>query len=337
MKKITIHIVVFLMIVFAVGAILYYISNTIDPLYAVDKERIDSLIAKSEQIEAITIGHSGNRAIDFEVLGLNGFHLWKGGTDLFETKYVLETIVPILPNLKVIFIPISPYSAFHDNAAVNIRADLRSRYYIIYESLNNDRMIKNDYKNYFLAEISPLIRGDHWRGVVGKIVRELRNTFVGKQKMNTKNLDKFGKFINDEHLIDGGKELNWGIIHISLAQQVLESNPNIMLESTSTIEDIVNYCSDKNIKIIFFSPPASSKYWKKIKSLDKKHYFEEGKRRLTAKFGQIGIDYYDFSFFPSISENEDYFLDENHLNIFGAKLFSKLLEEETELDSLLNK
>ncbi len=324
MKKITIHIVGFLIILFAAGTILFYISTTIDPLYAVDKERIDSLIANREQIEAISVGHSGNRAIDFETLGLNGYHLWKGGTDIFETKFVIENVVPLLPNLKMIFMPISPFAAFHDNSDVNSRADLRNRYYIIYDQLSKSQLISGDYKNFLLAKVAPLIRGDHWSGVFTRLAMKIKNAFSDPKKSHLPRVDKYGRLLNGKNMIFDAYKLNWGFVHIDLANQVISRNPDINNDVKKTLSEIIDYCDNRKIELIFFSPPADSKYLYTVKNLDRNDYFERGNTFFEENFRNFGAKYHNFSYYTDISENPDYFLDENHLNDLGAKVFSSM-------------
>lgn len=332
MIKYILHIAGFLALILAVGLILFYTSNTIDPLYALDKERIDSLLANRNEIEAISVGHSGNRALDFETLGLKGFHLWKGGTDFFETKFVIEIVVPLLPNLEVIFIPISPFGAFHDNSDVRSRADLRNRYYIIYEKLSHDKLINNDYRNYLLAKLAPLVRGDHWSGVYTNLGMKIKKVFSDSKKLRSPQVDKYGRLLNNKNLILDAHDLNWGIVHIDLANQVIARNPYINEDVKIVLKEIVKYCDERKIKLIFYSPPAHIKYLNTVKNIDRNDYFVRGNKFFEENFRNFGIEYYNFSYYPEISENQDYYLDENHLNDLGAKVFSKMLLERLEFD-----
>lgn len=66
--------------------------------------------------QAITVGHSSSRAIDFSVLGLSGQHLFRSGNDLFETAYLFSAILPRVPNLEYVFLPLSPFDFLRNGA-----------------------------------------------------------------------------------------------------------------------------------------------------------------------------------------------------------------------------
>jgi hypothetical protein len=76
-----------------------------------EKYRIEQLLNKKDRINALAIGTSHNLALDFEKLGLDGYTIWQGGQDLFEMEYQLKSLVPLLKNLKIVFMNIS-YSKF---------------------------------------------------------------------------------------------------------------------------------------------------------------------------------------------------------------------------------
>ena len=49
---------------------------------------------------------------------MNGYRVAQGGNDIFEAEYQLKALVPMLPNLKIVFFNISYFSLFDDNSAI---------------------------------------------------------------------------------------------------------------------------------------------------------------------------------------------------------------------------
>jgi hypothetical protein len=72
-----------------------------------ERERYEYLFENRNSINALALGSSHNLAIDFGVLGLQGYTIWEPGQDIFECEYQLKSLSKNIPNLQTVFINIS--------------------------------------------------------------------------------------------------------------------------------------------------------------------------------------------------------------------------------------
>lgn len=114
MKYVAFLIVFVLVMLFSVKAIDRYA-----PLDARSKFIIGQLSGKANRIEALSLGSSHARALDFGALDLEGYTVWQPGQDIFEIEYQVKALAPRLPNLKTVFISVSYYTLKKDNSVVN--------------------------------------------------------------------------------------------------------------------------------------------------------------------------------------------------------------------------
>ena len=84
------------------------------------------------------------------------------------------------------------------------------------------------------------------------------------------------------------------------------------------IEKIIKLCKENNVELIFYSMPCSDFYLHE--KGDYNIFYEEMKSYINS----LGFDYYDFNLLRQDFSfcDEDYF-DDNHLNIYGIKKFSR--------------
>ncbi len=285
---------------------------------------MDSLFAKRSEITALAIGNSGCRAIDFETLGLNGYHLWKGGTDLFETDKMARLTVPELPNLGTIFIPIAFFSFVQDNGKIQTRQDFRVRYYVIFQSVGYWGLINEDFRNFVLGVLAPLARGDHWKGVIG-------NLFFGESEevkaMHT--IDKYGNIGAKRY--DGitpEKIGKWASIHIALVKEITSRYPDVGEEVLKTFRESVKFLKKfKNLRVVYFIPPIYKSYTEIIKRRQGK-YIERAVKIMNEIAKEFDVEFYDHSFDQDFVNDPNLFFDENHLNEQGGKLFSEKFKKE---------
>ena len=95
-------------------------SNAAAPVFPGARGRCALLDERRDEIEAIALGNSHGHSIDFEALGLEGFHLWTLGQDLFETEALLRTFAPRLPRLRAVLLPVGFGSFTTDNSVVGV-------------------------------------------------------------------------------------------------------------------------------------------------------------------------------------------------------------------------
>jgi hypothetical protein len=158
MKKFIIKTALFCFGLIILVQLLAYIANAMAPdnnalTLQGDQQAVKNLLASSQQIEAIAIGNSHARAIDFEALGYNGFRLARSGRDIFETKYYLEGLLPHLPQVKTVFITVSYFTFQRDNAVLD---DVRIRRVHTYAAVPSWRFYKGDFASFVVGKINPI-------------------------------------------------------------------------------------------------------------------------------------------------------------------------------------
>jgi len=310
---------------------LYSLSNYYSPPYPSEQFKIRQLLKQAADIEAIAVGNSHNYALDFEVLGFRGYHIWQGGNDVFEAKYQIEELAPKLPNVKVVFFSMSYFTFHRDNAASNDRkrAGIRRKYYAAIPSF---KFIRGDLGNFILGKLSPLVRSDHWQNVFNAILHGRKIDTVSDLNAHFR-IDAFGKPLSSarfscmsmdsliKHTIEIGVPE-----HIREQNEMLTNHANLTGDSYEAIVSIIKYLQKRNIRIIFYTPPFFELYT----ALFDQKTIREMKEKMNRLVTDFSVEYYDFSRDSSFVSNNLFFRDDDHLNEDGAKLFSAKLRRVTE-------
>src|SRR5262245_13259672 len=101
----------------ALGVGLHRWREGFAPAHEMERLRIERLLAQGDRIRALSVGSSHSLAIDFEALGLPGYHVWTLGQDLFEVETQLRWLLPRLSKLETLLFAVS-FGSFHrDNGA----------------------------------------------------------------------------------------------------------------------------------------------------------------------------------------------------------------------------
>ncbi len=302
-----------------------------DPIYPAVKIRYDNLFRQSADIEALAVGHSHCRGIDFETLGIRGYHVWEGGGDAFETEYIVRHLLPRLPNLKVVFLPASYFLYYFDNAA----------------SADDDRN-SNRIKTYAYCPGWTWVRGD-WRNFVkGKlinVIRPGRDYLFELLYRNSPPADPVYVRPGDgaqnapglyeprtlEELMSLS-ETNRAAEHQKLIRDMGRNHPHLTRHARKSVERTLKALQKRGIKVVFFTPPYFHRYTELFDpGLIREHY------AITTELAeQYGFTHYDYSMDPDFIRDSKWFRDEDHLNLkYGAPEFSRRLRARLEKDGIL--
>jgi len=302
-----------------------------DPIYPAVKTRWDNLFRQRHEIEALAVGHSHCRGIDFETLGIRGYHVWEGGGDAFETEYIVRHLMPRLPNLKVVFYPASYFTFYFDNAA----SDDQDR--------NSNRI-----KTYAYCPGWTWIRGD-WRNFIkGKLINVIRPERDYLFELLYKNPPAAERVYLREH--DGAStapglfeprtleelislsETNRAGEHQRLILDMGKNHRHLAKDARKSVERTLKDLRKHDIQVVFFTPP----YFYRYTELFNPDLVAE-QRAVTAELAEkYGGVYYDFSMEPDFIHNHQMFRDEDHLNLkYGAPEFSRRLRARLEEDGIL--
>jgi hypothetical protein len=306
-----------------VGAALQFTGDAIAPASRPKWTGMKFLPLYAAEIEVVNAGNSLNRAIDYHQMGLRGFHLWDGGADLLEASYVLRTITPTLPKLKAVLVPVNPLSFRTDNTLVG-RDAIRRQVYAAMPSLASWRPVRGDAGNLMRGKLSSIVREDHWR--------EVFEAAGGSQSERTRRLPSFqvdetGYLLpyvrrsvgRDSQRIE---ELEGFFREL---EQSVRAHPSLPEHIYREFSAVIAGLRARGIRVILFSPP----YLEVVNQLFARQATEL--TELKASVGRLsreyGVEYLDYSTDADFVDRPGLFMSEDHLNKFGAELFSRKLNE----------
>jgi len=312
------HGIVFLLLGLLIAVLLRDWSERISPDWPRGRDRIVLLRQQQHDVEALALGNSQSQAIDFQALGLSGFHLWLEGTDPEEAAYTLRVFRPGLPRLKRIYFPLSlGYSRHIDSRNEGNRA---VRNLVYYQTLCFDPWspaMTGDWKNWLAAWFRPIARKDRWRAIL---------TTGGGTSPDKASLANDGKYwttgVNWRPPQPDARQRN--LKAMSLIPYFNSCDAACRDQNWAHLLDFVFTASRLGLEVVLYTPPYSQTYIETIKQEAPEILAE------TRAWGQRlarepGVRYYDFADYSPIGGNPAHFGDEVHLNPKGALLFSTLL------------
>jgi hypothetical protein len=309
---------------------LYFISETVAPIYGSHKERMRLMRKNAPDIEAISAGNSHSLALDFETLNLRGFHLWSIGSDLFEVNYLLNAVVPLLPNLKVVLLNISPMAFGHDNRLTG--GHNRLVQYAVTPTMRSWKLINGDVKNFVHGKLSPIIREDNWNGIVRAMIpiKSLHGA-EGSEKMISQRVDQSGFIGNRMQNVVDAYDLQHNAERPRWWEKHDWNHPEIEEKAFHVLVSTIGMLRDKNIRVILYTPPITdvSMTYLLRKEPEAVQRSKSYVQRLQQEFH---VEYFDFSVSQPWIRRYELFLDEGHLNHRGARLFSAELRVISNLD-----
>jgi hypothetical protein len=368
---------------FLIGALIFiilsFLSTTLDPQ---SDFRITQLLSKRNSINALAVGNSHTCAFDFDVLNMHGYRVAQGGNDVFEAEYQLRALVPLLPNLKIVFYNISYFSLFINNSAIPqdycyfTKAEYKSflskypyaknllkpieysNFFIIntkeindqnknqlgiaydeimnkvsdglglrksyYYSIPSFTWVRGDFMNFIKSKSQLIIRGDHWKGVIYNLFRKKEI----KDQNSYYRLDKYGQFTKELvytyqrpdslEILAREVQVPMYVNNVKIMSFFKKDIPN---STYNSLVSTIRFLRKRDIRLIFITTPVYKSFTR--------HYDKEAINLMKGKMLQLqkdyGVEYYDFSVDSVLSNNNEFFYNNDHLNKKGAEEFSKKL------------
>lgn len=333
MFRFLIKVTIFLLVGTIIINTLAYIAESASPNPAsqflqLDQKALRSLLKHSSITKAIAIGNSHTFAISFDDLDIEGFPIGRAGGDWFETSFILKRVIPDLKEVDTVFLPVSYFSFYENNAAISEREIRRLH---LYASLPSWSSIEGDYYHFLLGKslsffpITTVVRQDNWKGVFYAMFHfapaHAQNLAIGDeaqcQYMKVSELTAHARSRATEH--------------VQMAWDLNAKEPELYLEVYDTLADTIQFLKERNIRVILFTPPYYEAYTLHYQDLDF-GTIKQMKASIKAIQAIADIEYYDFSTDREISMNAQLFSDSDHLNRCGRSLFSKKLKDIIRLD-----
>jgi hypothetical protein len=315
---------------FLIGAVILHglaiVASTVSPdgttsFLQIDQNNLEEVLANKNSIEAIVLGNSHGDDIDFSVMNYNGYSLARAWGDLYEIQYYLNYLVPRLPELEVVFIPVSYFSLDWDNTKIE---DISLRRIQIYETIPSWIPISGDIKHYLIGKstqllpIKLILREDNWKG----IFQALLSTELEQINQPLSTLCEYPQI---EVLVQISQSR--ANEQIEFAWEVQHNHPEIREDTHQILKEIISYLNEYEIKLVMFTPP----YYEVYSQYFIKHapdLIENLAETMAMLKADYSVRYYDYSVDERFKSNHTLFVDADHLNSCGKKLFSTLLSED---------
>ena len=258
----------------------------------------------------LAIGNSHARAINFHAMGLVGHNDYEDGADVRQTINRYYELEKSLPSLVRVWIPVAPGYIFRDktNPKWARHEIFHSRFF-------------DEYLSRFFDEYLKLSQPVSYFWSVGK--RQLV-TFKERLLHNTQH--------KETHIIVEGATASRKILKVEEVDQLAETtalghSENSSLQNTANIkrlEKFSEYLRQKDITLIFFTPPYTSEYYNHPLLADFESSYKTKLTQIVEKHSNT--HYFDFHDLYQ-RESYMYFHDDDHLNLYGAKAFSSILQQ----------
>jgi hypothetical protein len=260
------------------------------------------------------MGNSHSAALDFETLGLRGRELWNPGYDYFENLHVLRSLRPHLPDLEYVFLPISLFT--YDNAISPDRVELRI---VAYVQTGRYEPVAGDVRAAFQALISPVVRRDNWEGVAYRLlgrrppaaVEDLDEARAGNLDQQRPPAD-----VLREHALKRAQ------LHRSTEQSSLAEHPDLCEDAREALREIARLTAPAHL--VLYTPPYSPAYLG-----HRDPHTGCGLSAFAAELDAASpfVTYFDDRATAAFSDESGLFRDGDHINVFGSRVYSRMLAE----------
>jgi len=299
----------------AIGAALlagaFALSEAADPVYPRMHAKVSLVHARAARLEAVTVGNSHNRAVDFAALGVRGVHLWEGGQDVLEAVYLARYAVRHAPRLRYVLLPASFDLDRLDNRAVT-SVDRSSRRREVYVRAPSFRFIPGDRDLWVSARMSPIARPDHWAGVMLRLRRPPPDPGLGR---------------DGELLLPPRPPLSAdSLARLAAARAALhraEGDESMARDSTTparaaaALRTLARELDARGAILVLYAPPYHAEYLRHLPA----GAAERRRRSLAPLLSEPNVVWLDVTD-PAFGRRDELFYDADHLNAAGARAFS---------------
>ena len=308
---------------FCAGALLclaaaYAASEAADPVYPEMRDRVAVFQRRMPRVEAVGVGNSHGGLIEFPVLGWHGMHFSAAGQDAFEAAY-LARYAARAPRLRYVLFAAS-YGVQRTDHAVVAGSDMRGWRRQLYLRTPLQRPIDGDLDLWVAGKLAPVVRDDHWKGVIGRPIRQrpaVRLTEEGRRlpdrpspRLDRAGLARYAASIAGQHN--------------ELGVKTMENAPGTPARVAAALDDLAGELGERDVVLVLYTPPYHGTY---LRAQDPA-VSAEGRavmRRIAAR--HRNAVYLDYSTDPRFTWRDELFNNSDHLNPAGWRAFSRLLRE----------
>lgn len=312
----------------AIVAGLYLVGHAVylDQTIAADREAF----AQMRDRHVLLLGTSHGHDLSLADAGFDGVDLSHGGQDLFEMAYMARTVKKTARKLDTVFISLSYFSLYFDNAAY-VKDGVRSRVgrrIDLYSIFGRMALIPGDSAEYVKGRLYPVVTSDHYRAGF----RNIASLLTGHGALSAAPAQPTTEVTQATHrsrsFIAGHAKRRCKQF-AEFSRNMSEHHPRLAEDSLRTTLELTRELTAASVRVVFFTPPYTRAY---------NACFDPDHARQTREAGQRfarekGAFYYDFSEHPAYIDRLELFEDSDHLNEQGRAQFSRLLREHLDADS----
>jgi quinol monooxygenase YgiN len=100
-------------------------------------------------------------------------------------------------------------------------------------------------------------------------------------------------------------------------------NTHLQRDTYRTAVELIRLLQERDIRVVFYTPP----YYESYVELSDPAMIEEMKQIMSGLQQEYGVEYYDLSADEELISDSRLFLNSDHLNLCGARVFSTRLNE----------
>jgi hypothetical protein len=251
-------------------------------------------------VETLILGSShAYYGINPEYLSSKAFNLSNVSEDLERDKFVLYKYAEQEKNLKNVILVLSD-----DNLLSNMDISVenwRIAYYSMYMGYNKKPFALEITNARMADKLTAYLRGEDMRGC---------------------NRLGFGTAYKSSNKIPITEySINEAIKRHTILTKDEVMDTTRLLGNIGYLDDIINLCNKKHIRLFIIQPPVTKEYRKKMQTAQLNLYYKIiAEKQLTNKH----ITFCDYIQNPSFTNND--FFDCDHLSDVGAEKFSKMIE-----------
>ena len=279
----------------------FYVRTT----YFSQKDDLSKFSDVPENLEIVNLGSShGQCAFDYSELPLKGFNFSLSSQDFFYDLSILSQYQENLVPQAVVLIPVSLFSfGVEREEPDSTFQEINPRYY---RFLRNDLIYEFSFKKALRYRVLPILSAN------GNLIRIVWDSSKSNRLAESRNL------IASTEWEKVGKER--AEFHISIFD---ETN---FKENQNLLKQIVGFCREAGFHPILITTPLSKWYLDPIPTEIWGRFHD----LVESVSGELDVPYLDYSQDPDFYEEMDLFLDTDHLNLTGRKLFTQKVFHELE-------
>lgn len=298
----------------ALGAV-YAVSEAVDPVYPEMKARVDMFHARAPALQAVSVGNSHTRALDFATLGVRGVHFWEGGQDAFESAFLARYAAERAPRLRYVLFTASYGVERLDHAGITSRDVTRLRREI-YARTAPLRFIPGDGGLWVGARFAPIVRPDHWHGVITRLHRPRRVVRLGDD--GSLYQPPRPPLSRDSLAAHAARR---AAHQAAMSAESMESDSTTPVRVIAEMEALARDLRERGVQLVLYTPPYHETYLHRLQP----NAAAGTRRALAPVLRHPNVVWMDFGTHPAFNGRDDLFHDSDHMNHAGARAFSALL------------